>query len=309
MSSFIHFLRPWFFAALIPWLLLAFAVWRQNPRLQSWSAICDKQLLSHLLQDKGVGKRHQALTGLLLSGFFMIIALTGPSWTKLPIPVYHQLQPRVVVLDMSENMLDTELAPDRLSRAKFLLHDLFNRRDAGQLALIVYTGEPFVVSPLTDDGKTIDSLLSVLTNDIMPVNGQQLDSALKAAADLIKQAGYNQGQILVLTATPPDTTAINTAKKLSKKQISSSIIPVVANEALARLYQPFATAGQGLLLSINDSKRSLDDWFKLSNAQQFSLSEQNDIPQWRDEGRWFLLPALLLLLPVFRRGWLQRIES
>jgi len=309
MNLSLHFLRPLFFLALIPWFVLAIALWRQNPSLHAWSAVCDKHLLNHLLQDQGANKRRQALAMLLISGLFMVIALTGPCWIKLATPVYQQLLPRVVVLDMSESMLDTELAPDRLTRAKFVLHDLFNRRNTGQLALLVYTGEPFVVSPLTEDGKTIDSLLPTLTNDIMPVDGQQLDTALQQAGDLIKQAGYQQGEVLVLTATPPDQRAILAAEKLARQQMFTSVMPIVVNQTLNRIYQPLASAGGGLVLSLDESKKSLDDWFKQANNAKYNLSELNDIPQWRDEGRWFLIPALLFLLPVFRRGWLQRIES
>lgn len=309
MSLHLHFLRPWFFLAIVPWLILALSLWKQNQRLQAWSAVCDEKLLAHLLQDKGAGKRREALIILLLSGLFIIIGLTGPCWTKLPQPVYQQLLPRVVVLDMSENMLETDIAPNRLARAKFVLHDLFKRQNSGQFALVVFTGEPFVVSPLTEDSKTIDSLLSVLNNDVMPVDGQQLDTALSQAADLIKEAGYQQGQILVLTATPPDKLALNVAEKLAAKQIDTSVMPIISNPALSSLYQPLATAGNGVVLSLDDNNKSLDEWLKLSRQTQFSLSEQNDIPLWRDEGRWFLIPALMLLLPAFRRGWLQRIES
>ena len=310
MIADLHFLRPWWLLILLPLLGLLWRLWRQNPRMQSLRAVCDEHLLVHLIQNKNGHKRHSGLVLLFLSGILMCIALAGPTWFQLPLPSYHAIQARVLVLDMSPSMLARDLTPDRLTRAKFKLHDLFRGQKSGQFGLVVFTGEPFVVSPLTEDGNTIDALLETLTPDIMPVGGQQLDSALEQAAQLIKQAGFAKGQILVLTASTPDSAAINMAAKLYTKGIVTSIMPVVADKALPQFFQPLATAGHGLLLPITGTSKDLQHWLQAtSDTDQLTLSAQNDIPLWRDEGRWFLLPALLLLLPVFWRGWLQRIES
>jgi Ca-activated chloride channel family protein len=248
-----------------------------------------------------------SLLYLLFSLLFMILSIAGPAWYKLPLPTYKQVQPRVLVLDMSDNMLETDLTPDRLSRAKFKLHDLFAHKDVGQFGLIAFTSEPFVVSPLTDDGQTISSLLTSLTPDIMPVMGQNLYSALTEASKLIKQAGYNQGQILVMTADSPSSESIALAKKLAESGIDSSIMPVKADQNLNPLFRDFARAGDGMLVKYTPDSSDLDQWLKSGNTHKFTLSKDEDIPLWRDEGRWFIIPALLLILPVFRRGWMQRV--
>lgn len=302
-----HFLRPWWLFMIIPLLGLTLILWRQKPKLHAWSEICDPYLLDHLIQKKGQGQRMGSVLCFLLSILFTLLSMAGPSWYKLPVSTYKPIQPRVLVLDMSDNMLAGDLTPNRLSRAKFKLRDLFARKDMGQFGLVAFTGEPFVVSPLTDDGQTISSLLASLTPDIMPVTGQKLDSALNEASQLIKQAGYNQGQILVLTADSPSSEAIALAKKLTNSGISSSIMPVIADKNLNPLFQRFANAGEGQLLKYTSDSSNLDQWIAASAKKQFTLSKNEDVPLWRDEGRWFLIPALVLLLPVFRRGWLQRI--
>jgi Ca-activated chloride channel family protein len=283
-------------------------MWRQTPRLHAWGEICDSHLLEHLLQRKGEGTRMLALSSLFLSVLFMILSIAGPTWYKLPAPVYKAIHPRVLLLDMSANMMNTDLTPNRLSRAKFKLHDLFMRKEVGQFGLIVYTGEPFVVSPLTDDAQTISSLLSSLTPDIMPVGGQKLNAALDEARKLIQQAGYQHGQVLVLTADTPSAEAIDSAKKLAQEGIITSIMPVKIDKNLNPLFQRFANSGGGQLLLYSADSNDLDQWMNagIKNAD-FTLSTDDDIPQWRDEGRWILILALLFLLPVFQRGWLQRV--
>lgn len=305
-----HFIRPWWLLALVPAILLAWRLWRINPRLDSWAAVCDGHLLQYLVQSKSSGKRQGALLCLFFSLLFFIISLAGPSWTRLPVPSYQQIEPRVLILDMSEAMAANDLSPDRLTRAKFKLHDLLSRKDIGQVGLVVYTSEPFVVSPLTEDGKTIDALLSSLTMDAMPVNGEQLDTALKQGAALIRQAGFKQGQLLVMTAETPSQSAIEEAGRLAKTAIYTSVMPILADQSRNVLFKSLAAAGQGMVLPFNDNETNLKAWLSASTGMhQYSLSEQNQIPVWRDEGRWFLIPAMIGLLPVFRRGWLQRIDT
>lgn len=308
MIAAFHFLRPWWLLMMIPLLGLTVVLWRQKPQLHAWSEVCDPHLLNHLLQKKEQGQRIGSLLYLILSLLFMILSSAGPAWYKLPAATYKTIQPRVLVLDMSENMMSNDLTPNRLSRAKFKLHDLFTHKDAGQFGLVVFTGEPFIVSPLTDDGQTISSLLAALTPDIMPVGGQNLSSALNEAHNLIKEAGYNQGQILVMTADSPSRESIALAQKLAEEGIYSSIMPVKAEKHLNPLFQNFADAGEGQLITYTSDSNDLDQWLKAANTNNVTRNKDEDnIPLWRDEGRWFLIPAMLLFLPMFRRGWMQRI--
>ena len=205
-------------------------------------------------------------------------------------------------------MRANDLQPSRLTRAKFKLHDAFTSQTDGQSALIAYTGEPFIVSPLTEDAKTIDALLEPLTPEIMPVQGNNLAEALQQAGQLITQAGFQQGQILVLTAQPPSNEAIAASKALAKTDIDTSILPIAKN-ATNPAYDKLARAGSGEVISINRPEE-LKQWLQHSRLQvKYKLNAGDAIPVWRDDGRWFLIPALLFLLPVFRQGWLQRIDA
>lgn len=307
MFSDFHFLRPLWLLMLLFWLVLVFVLRRQRPKLHGWMDVCDPHLLEHLLQSKAQHKRTTSMYPLLMSLLLMIVSLSGPSWHKLPVPTYKQVQARVLLLDMSDNMLNTDLTPNRAARAKFKLRDLFARKEIGQFALIAYTGEPFVVSPLTDDGATISSLLEVLNHDLMPVGGQKLESALDEASRLIKTAGYQQAQILVLTADTPSGSAIDRAKQLADSGIYSSIMPIRADKDLNPLFERFAQSGQGQLLPYRSDSSDLDQWINAQSKHQFLQSNDDEIPLWRDEGRWFLIPALFFLLPLFQRGRVQRM--
>ena len=135
----LHFLRPLWFLGLIPLICLAIILFRQKAIPQAWKNVCDQHLLPHLLQIEGFGAQKRAYFYLLSAAFFMLISLVGPSWQKRPTPTYHTIYPRMIVMDLSADMLKTDLSPNRLARAKFKLHDLFQYKNKGQFGLIVYT--------------------------------------------------------------------------------------------------------------------------------------------------------------------------
>ena len=76
----------------------------------------------------------------------------------------------------------TDLKPSRLTLARFKVLDILNRTKDGQVGLIVFAGDAFVVSPLTDDVQTIAALVPVLTSDIMPAQGSRIARGLLAVA-------------------------------------------------------------------------------------------------------------------------------
>lgn len=303
-----HFLRPVCLLLLLPLLVSFFLIKRQAPVLTAWQKVCDPQLLPYLIQKHHLAKHFLPYILLSLSALCMIIALAGPTWSRLPVPTYHRAQPHILVLDMSSNMLEQDIAPDRLMRAKFKLHDLLQYGDLGQFGLVIYTSEPFVVSPLTEDAKTIDELLTALTPKIMPVNGNRLDRALHEAGELLKQTG-NVGQILVFTGQIPTDASITKAKQLSQAGIQVSVMPMLSPKFRQPAFQQLAHAGKGLVIPFSETKTNFKPWLHASESNNlFSINMQQDIPVWRDQGRWFIIPALLLLLPAFQRGWLQRIR-
>jgi Ca-activated chloride channel family protein len=94
-------------------------------------------------------------------------------------------------------MMATDLAPDRLTRARYKIRDLLAARQQGQTALVVFAGRPFEVTPLTDDVNTISSQLEIMTPALMPVPGSDLLGAYQQASALLRQAGHTEGDILL----------------------------------------------------------------------------------------------------------------
>ena len=194
-----HFLRPEWFIALIPLMLLVILIRKTTAKQSGWQSV----IPSHLYQYMVIGKTELgAKPPMWMLAFVWIIgvtALAGPTWERLPQPVYQLKMGHVIVIDMSLSMRATDMTPDRLTRAKYKAIDLVNAIGEGEMGLVAYAGDAFVISPLTEDAGNITTLLPSLSPEIMPVPGSDPLLGIESAAELLTNAGYNSGMIYWIT--------------------------------------------------------------------------------------------------------------
>lgn len=190
-----HFIRPEWLIAIVPLLIIALLLTKISNKQSGWQGIVSSHLYKHLVvaKDKKSYKPPFYLVG--LAWFLASIAMAGPTWQKLPQPVYQISTGKVVILDMSMSMRATDLQPDRLTRAKFKAIDLLNSFDDGEVGLVVYAGDAFTISPLTSDVTNITTLIPSLQPEIMPILGSEPLYAMEQAEQLLLSAGYNKGEI------------------------------------------------------------------------------------------------------------------
>ena len=83
-------------------------------------------------------------------------------------------------------MWATDTQPSRIRRARQKVMDILDARKEGVTGMVVFAGDAHVVTPLTDDTRTIENLLSALAPDIMPLQGSNATEAIALAAGLLK---------------------------------------------------------------------------------------------------------------------------
>ncbi|KEI35163.1 vWA domain-containing protein [Allofrancisella frigidaquae] len=329
----LHFLRPWWLLALIPALFTVVFLFRNSAKINSWAKYCDKHLLDHLL----VGQESRIKKSLLPLGFLLlwglaIVALAGPTWKFKETSVYQKSVSRVLTLDVSQSMDTTDVSPSRLERAKYKIFDILKRITEGQVGMVVFSSEAFVVSPLTSDAKTVENLVSVLNTGIVPVQGNDIAKALQKSAELISQAGATEGQIILITDSTPNEKAIEEAQTLSNNGITVDVYAIgtpkggIAKDKngnylkdeqgnigyfgvnLPQL-QSLAKAGGGKLITLtannDDVKALLTSIKNNTDAKKSELSSVNIF--WQDEGVYIIWILTILSALLFRRGFLERI--
>ncbi len=327
-----HFLQPLWLLALIP---LALLVWRlrlattgDNP----WARIIDTRLQALLL----TGQTHRVsyfLLALLGLGWLLtVLALANPAWEKQPRPLFQTSSAQVIVLDLSRSMLNRDLKPSRLARARFKIEDILARDEEGQTGLVVFAGDAFTVTPLTRDVDTIRTLLKSLDPGLMPVQGSRVDLGLQKAGELLQQAGLANGQILLLADGVSGDRANKVAAQLHDQGHRISVLGVGTEKP-----EPLTNA-QGQLLHTRDGQlilptletRALQAVAEAGGGRYHGFSsDNNDIitlltesgprstenpisgdlqgQDWQSRGPWLVVLLLPLAALAFRRGWLLSI--
>ncbi|MBK8816747.1 MAG: VWA domain-containing protein [Methylococcaceae bacterium] len=323
-----HFIRPYFLLAVIPCIAIIVFLVRSRLSQGNWTAVCDEALLPYLLQDKAVTQSRWPLATGAIAAFCAIVALAGPTWERLPTPVFRNDSALVLVLDLSRSMDAADIKPSRLTMARYKIADILKQRKDGQTALVTFSGDAFTVTPLTNDTDTIDNQLSALTTEIMPSDGNNIGRALEKSEALFKQAGLQQGQILLLTdgGNVDDTIAI--AKSLDAYQLlvlgvgtpegAPIALPtggflkddqggIIVDKLDSNGLEKLAQAGNGTYQPITTDDADIKNLLSTVDAQTREKGEKNEnllLDQWSDKGPWLLLLVVPLAALSFRKGLL-----
>lgn len=323
----LHFIRPWAWLLLIPTILLWWLYRTRGQQASGWARLIDQHLLSWLMPKYQLSKSIRWQKNLLLIFWiFVVVALTGPSWKKLPQPVFSNQVSRVLVLDLSSSMDAQDVKPSRLARAKFKLTDILNTIKEGQTGLVVYAGDGFVLSPLTTDTDTIDNMVGVLATNLMPLVGSLHSKGIEKAIELLDNGAAGEGDIIWITDGASDKElskieslinktpynlnilAIGTAEGapvpmsngsgFMKDSNGNIVIPKLDYEQLAR----FADEVGATLTPMTASNADIE---LLLQREQLTIDEKlekQDImaDSWEDAGFWLLFLTLPILLLGFK---------
>jgi Ca-activated chloride channel family protein len=191
------FIRPLWLLGLLALPGLGWA-WRRIRGSSGWDDYIDPKKLAYLNVASPADRSSMRwiVAGCLALG---LIALAGPSWRTIPLPVQQTRDAMVIAFDLSPSMLATDLTPDRLTRARLKIIDLLRLRQEGETALIAYADDAYRVSPLTDDTATIEALVPSLHPNVMPGSGSQVEAAVAMARRLLEGAAIEKGVVLIVT--------------------------------------------------------------------------------------------------------------
>lgn len=324
----LHFLRPQWLWALIPAAVIYGLIRSIKHRQNQATNMINDVLYNYLTQGGSQTQSTQRLWPLLLGAVLAIVAMAGPTTQKIPKPIYDIAQAKVIVMDMSLSMRATDIAPDRLSRMSYKAIDLINANNGGEIGLIAYAGDAFVISPITTDGTNLNALIPGLRPEIMPEFGSEPELALEKAALMLEQAGYLNGDIIwftdgvdydqmpgltsllqsmphrvsILSVGTPDGAPIKlTNGQLLKDSSGAIVIPRLDNASLQTLagitngaFTPITADEQDIKIIMQVADTLLADATKLNTLQG---------DDWYELGPYLLLPVIFIVLLYSRKHW------
>ncbi|MFC3119081.1 VWA domain-containing protein [Jhaorihella thermophila] len=290
-----HLLRPLWLLMLVPIL----ALWWVNRRAATRAAEPMDGIAPHLRAALSVGggarRRILPIDGVALVLGLAVVGASGPSWTRQADPFAAQAGPLVVVLKVTPSMASTDLAPTRLDRAKFKIRDLLALRAGARTALVAYAGTAHRVVPFTEDAGLMQPYLEGLTPEIMPEPGTDAARALALAREMLAEEEAPGGILLVLDTLDPGGAA---ALLRNEEEGSAMALEMLPADAPRTEWPGRATV---VRTTADDSDiRRLDRSFEVDFHRAMLSNE--DLP-WEDRGWWLAVPAAILTLIWFRRGW------
>ena len=323
-----HFLRPIFL------IVLPFFWWGLrwisdcNNKNRNWNNVVDEQLRPFVLEGGANTSMRGGAPLFLVIGTLIILGISGPTWKKLPAPVFRTGSGLVIALDLSASMNASDLEPSRLEMARFKISDLLAKRKEGQVALLVYAAKPFVVTPLTNDLNTVNAHLRDLDTSIMPRQGSAPLLAIAKANTLLHQGGIKKGHILMVTDGSEESDFKGLKSIMDKYSHSLSIlgtatykgapIPLegkgfarnqTSNELIIskleeRVLRKAAKEGRGVFVKFTPDSSDVTEINNFLLDRDIKGKKDVDLETniWSDSGPWLLLATVPLMALAFRKG-------
>ncbi len=328
----------WGLLALAPLLL----IWLARRRRRKLAAYADAGLLPWAVTAAGtLGGSPLRRAAEALAWGLLALAAAGP---RLPLEapsgpgegtVQRHIMSVVVALDVSASMAATDIAPDRLTRARLELEDLVRHLHGERLGLVVYAGRAGLLLPPTDDPALMINALAQAGPDLIETPGTNVSAALDLALATLEAEHARSRAVLLVTDAESDSLAgtAGDAARAAVARLRAAGIPLFilgvgseaggpiplpdggyaekdSNQVVSRMdpapYAEMAESTGGRFAVVADGDA---DWGGLYD-QRIAPLPGDPVPAgqaraWRELYPWCLAPALALFmwagLPRLRR--------
>ena len=227
--QFFHKEFIWLFGAIVFFIILFILVLRWKSKVIR--RIGDRKLVKGLIgtySSKLFTLKFGMLSIAFASGVVMLMDLRKPGGTE---GINRKGIDVVVAMDVSKSMLATDLAPNRLERAKQLVGKLMNAMPNDRIGLVFFAGKAYLQMPLTTDHGAVRMYVSSAGPDAVPQQGSVISEALRRSASAFNAAERRfKAVILISDGEDHDVEAVNTAKELADQGMMINTVGIGSPE-------------------------------------------------------------------------------
>ena len=187
----------------ICWLLLVFPPvltvffwWVLRSRQRLLAQFIPVRLRSQLTVGVSLARKKWRFAFLILAVELSISALARPQHGFDLEAVEQRGLDLVVAVDTSKSMLATDIAPNRLERAKLAALELMQKAGTDRMGLVAFAGDAFLECPMTFDNTAFQQSVQALDGNSIPQGGTALAPAIDTALTAFKEK--DQYKMLVL---------------------------------------------------------------------------------------------------------------
>ena len=241
----------------------------------------------------------------------ILIALARPQIITEHTDRYSEGIDIMLLLDVSDSMLEKDLDPDRLTAAKRVAHDFIKGRLQDRIGIIIFAGEAYSLCPLTTDYNLLYGYLDDIRPDMIRTAGTAIGSALAVGVNRMRDS-KSQSKVAILISDGDNTsgnldplTAARLAKAFgvriytiavgsTRPGLSRDTLNVAARVDESEL-QNIAAAGDGKYFRAGDNN-ALSGVFAQINTLEKVKFKNVIFREVKDYYRVYLYWAITLLL-------------
>ena len=312
------------------WLLLVvppalglFFWWADRARQRLLTQFVEARLLSQLTVGISPARRKARAVLLILSVAALIITLARPQHGYDLEEVAQRGLDIVLAIDTSKSMLATDIAPNRLERAKLAALELMQVAKADRLGLVAFAGNAFLECPLTIDNTAFQQSVQALNVNTIPQGGTALAAAIDTALSAFKEKDHFKVLVLLTDGEDNDQGALAASKKAADAGLKIFTIGigttagdlirvtdangnsdylrddqgnVLKSHLNEPLLQQIATATGGFYLPLRGAN-TMDTLYQRGlEALPKSTGKEKLVRRYHEQFKWPLAAAILLLL-------------
>jgi len=159
----------------------------------------EKYFSTDMLKRIIIGKNQKKLnfTLLIVSFFFLILALARPILQDKPIKISQSSLSIVVAFDISKSMQCEDVYPNRLDFAKKKFNKFLNNLKDEKVGAIGFSSRSFLIAPITNDYLSLEYLVKNIDTQYINVKGSSVIEALKSTQKLLNDS--NKKALILFT--------------------------------------------------------------------------------------------------------------
>lgn len=265
----------------------------------------------------------------LLAAVLLLASLARPLFGFREIKVERPGVDLLVALDISKSMLTEDVGTNRLNAAKAAILRLLELPSGDRVGLVAFAGEPFLMTPVTQDHQAVVRSMEALNTTAISKAGSDIASALRLAArsfDAKQQSGkaivlLSDGEelqgdailaarevsakgVAIFTVGVGSTTGARISERASNNERSGGEVKYAKNEfgqevvsrLNERVLRQVAGAGRGFYVALGDDGRGL---LEVNERGLAPLARATEVRKSKEMREYFQIPLGLSVALLF----------
>ncbi len=312
--------QAFYLLAIVPLLLLVF-VFYQRWKGKRVKQIGDPQLVRALFRNHSSAKAVLKFALLVLVFAAGCVAIANPRKRDESSTETRKGIDLVIALDVSNSMLATDIAPNRLARAKQFISKLIDQLKDDRIGLVVFAGNGYLQMPLTFDQSAARLYVSAASPNAIGAQGTSIADALqKSEVAFGEDADRFRSVVLITDGETHDEDALTKARELASKGVMINTVgigspqgstimdtatgspkkdengAVIVSKLNEQLLQQIAAITNGTYVHLESAEAAVKE--VLAQYAQIEKKALGDVSTFTYQTfyAWLAVPMLLLLL-------------